>query len=140
MTSSWGCASLTTNEHARSFAELVARVVLAAIPEIAMVKRNTALRKGRVYVDYLQLGHGKTIAAPFAVPPIAGAPVSAPIGIAELKAGLDPASFTIRNLALRMKRLKLDPLCCAQRSAESRGRDAWARARASRDRVQMNRA
>src|SRR5271166_1182797 len=100
-------------EQARSFAELVARIVVAAIPEVATIERNTALRKGRVYIDYLQLGHGKTIAAPFTVRPIAGAPVSAPIKLEELTSALDPASFTIRSMAARMKRLKFDPFLAA---------------------------
>jgi bifunctional non-homologous end joining protein LigD len=100
-------------EQARSFAELLARIVVAAIPEVATIERNTALRKGRVYIDYLQLGHGKTIAAPFTVRPIAGAPVSAPIKLEELTPALDPASFTIRNMPARMKRLKFDPFLAA---------------------------
>jgi bifunctional non-homologous end joining protein LigD len=98
-----------TYEQARMFSELVARVVVARIPDLATINRNPRARQGRVYIDYLQLGHGKTIAAPFSVRPIEGAPVSTPIHWRELKASLDPARFTIRTVPARMARLGHDP-------------------------------
>ncbi len=63
---------------------------------IATINRNPRTRNGRVYIDYLQLGHGKTIAAPFSVRPMPGAPVSAPMTWKELKPSLDPGSTTSR--------------------------------------------
>jgi bifunctional non-homologous end joining protein LigD len=76
---------------------------------VCTIERNKAVRNGKVYIDYLQLGHGKTIAAPYTVRPNPGAPVSSPIRVAELKPDLDPESFTIRNMAARMAKLKTDP-------------------------------
>ncbi|MGH7917966.1 MAG: DNA ligase D, partial [Candidatus Binataceae bacterium] len=98
-----------TYVQARMFAEMVARVVVARIPALATVARDVAARKGRAYVDYLQLGHGKTIVAPFAARPVVGAPVSAPLKPMELKPGLDPLRFNIRTIQSRMARLKRDP-------------------------------
>jgi bifunctional non-homologous end joining protein LigD len=67
-------------------------------------------RGGKVYVDYLQNGHGKTIAGPFSARPIAGATCSAPLKWTEVNAKLDPKDYTIRTLPARMKRMKTDPL------------------------------
>ncbi|MHB8381387.1 MAG: DNA ligase D [Candidatus Binataceae bacterium] len=98
-----------TYEQARMFSELVAETVVKRIPKIATINRIPTARQGRVYIDYLQLGQGKTIAAPFSVRPIPGAPVSAPMKWRELKPTLDPRSYNIKNMAARMTRLKRDP-------------------------------
>jgi len=98
-----------TYEQARMFAEAVARVVVARIPQLATIVRTPAARKGRVYIDYLQLGQGKTIAAPFAVRPQPGAPVSAPLKMTELRTSIAPAKFNIVTMRARMKRLGEDP-------------------------------
>ena len=98
-----------TYEQARMFSEAVARVVVARIPDVATVLRTPAARKGKVYIDYLQLGQGKTIAAPFAVRPQPGAPVSAPLKWSELRSDLDPRKFNIKTMPPRMKRLGEDP-------------------------------
>ena len=67
-------------------------------------------RGGKVYVDYLQNGHGKTIAGAFSARPVPGATCSAPLQWKEVGARLDPKAFTIRTLPQRMKKLKTDPL------------------------------
>jgi len=97
-----------TYEQARMFCELVARLVIVRIPDLATINRNPNARQGKVYIDYLQLGHGKTIAAPLAVRPQPGAPVSAPLRWEEL-ADYDPGRFTIKTMPARMARLKEDP-------------------------------
>jgi bifunctional non-homologous end joining protein LigD len=98
-----------TYEQARMFSELVARLVVSRIPDLATINRNPRTRAGKVYIDYLQLGHGKTIAAPFSVRPIDGAPVSAPLDWKELKPNLDPAKFNIKTMPPRMAKLRRDP-------------------------------
>ena len=87
------------------------RIIAGKLPVIVGDANGTdkAVRKGKVYIDYLQLGHGKTIAAPYAVRPNPGAPVSTPIRFAELMPELDPESFTIKNIVARMAKLKTDP-------------------------------
>jgi bifunctional non-homologous end joining protein LigD len=98
-----------TYEQARMFSEMVSRLVVSRIPETATIVRDPASRAGRVYIDYLQLGQGKTIAAPFAVRPVPGAPVSAPLKWNELREDLDPVAFNIKTMAKRMTRLRRDP-------------------------------
>lgn len=95
-------------EQARLFSELAARAVVKRAPEHATLARPGS-RQGRAYIDYLQLGQGKTIAAPFAVRPWPGAPVSAPLKWDELKPNLDPRKFNIKTMPPRMERLGHDP-------------------------------
>jgi bifunctional non-homologous end joining protein LigD len=92
------------HEQARSLAEVLARAVCADLPERATVARPIAARGGRVYVDYLQNGRGKTIASPLSVRPRAGAPVSMPLAWSQLGARLAPERFTIRTAPPRLAR------------------------------------
>jgi len=104
-----GLAPKYTYAQAKMFSELVAEIVVRRLPKIATINRNPRTRQGRVYIDYLQLGHGKTIAAPFSVRPLDGAPVSAPMKWTELKPTLDPSVYNIKTIVSRMTRLKSDP-------------------------------
>ena len=97
-------------EQARSLGELLARVITEELPEISTVTRQVSRRGGKVYIDYLQIGAGRLIVAPFSARPLPGAPVSMPLRWNEVKAGLDIRSFTIKNAEARMRKLKRDPL------------------------------
>jgi bifunctional non-homologous end joining protein LigD len=97
-------------EEARSLGELLARLVAAELPEISTLTRQVSRREGKVYIDYLQIGAGRLIVAPFSVRPLPGAPVSTPLRWSEVNEGLDIRSFTIANLPQRMRKLKRDPL------------------------------
>jgi bifunctional non-homologous end joining protein LigD len=106
-----------TYEQSRTLGGLLARVVVAELPAIATVARTLAARKGRVYVDYLQNGHGRLLVAPLSVRPLPGAPVSTPLRWSEVNAGLDAARFTIRTVPRRLARLGDDPLLPARDEA-----------------------
>jgi bifunctional non-homologous end joining protein LigD len=68
-------------DHAKAFAELIARRVHGLIPELTTFERSIAKRPiGTVLLDYVQVGKGKTWVAPFSVRARDGAPVSMPIG------------------------------------------------------------
>ncbi len=99
-----------TFEQCRHFAEFLATVIVKRLPAIATIERAIPKRKGRVYVDFLQNGHGKLIVAPFSVRPVPGATVSTPLGWNEVKRGLDPTKFTIRTVPARLTRRKNDPM------------------------------
>lgn len=99
-----------TFEEARTLGELLARVVVDELHDVATIARAIGNRRGRVYVDYLQNGHGKLLVAPFSVRPRPGAPVSMPLAWREVNARLDPARFTIRTALRRMERLGRDPM------------------------------
>jgi len=98
-----------THAEARSFAEVLARVVVRDHQDIATVARPLGERGGKVYVDFLQNGHGKTIVAPFSVRPRDGAPVSMPLRWRDLVGALDPRRFSITTVPTYFRRRK-DPL------------------------------
>jgi bifunctional non-homologous end joining protein LigD len=97
-------------EEARSLGELLARLVTAELPEISTVTRQVSRRGGKVYIDYLQIGAGRLIVAPFSARPLPGAPVSMPLLWSEVKPGLEIRSFTIKTAPDRMQKLQGDPL------------------------------
>ena len=90
--------------------ETVRRFATAELPDIATIVRSTAARGGRVYVDYLQNGHGRLLVSPFCVRPLPGAPVSTPLKWSEVTAKLDIRKHTIKTVPKRMNRLEQDPL------------------------------
>jgi bifunctional non-homologous end joining protein LigD len=99
-----------THEQSRTLGELIARVVVDSDPEIATTARAVEARGGKVYVDYLQNGHGRTLVSPFSLRPVAGAPASAPLKWSEVNGKLDPKKFTLATLPKRMDKLGDDPL------------------------------
>ncbi len=85
-------------------------LVVEAVPDDRHAWRaRSASRGGKVYVDFGQNGHGRTIAAPFSVRPLPGAPVSCPLEWREVTARLDPTRFTMRTVPARFARRR-DPL------------------------------
>jgi bifunctional non-homologous end joining protein LigD len=102
--------SQVTHEQSRLLGELLARVVVQHVPGLATVQRMPAQREDKVYVDYLQNGHGKLLVAPFCVRPLPQAPVSMPLDWKEVTDGLTIERFTIRTAVERMQRLQRDPM------------------------------
>jgi bifunctional non-homologous end joining protein LigD len=97
-------------EMSRTLGELLARLVVGELPEIATVERVISERGGKVYVDYLQNRRGQLLVAPFSVRPIPGAPVSTPLRWREVKKGLDIGRYTIRTVPRRLSRMAEDPM------------------------------
>jgi bifunctional non-homologous end joining protein LigD len=76
-----------TYDVAKAFAELIARRVHEELPHLTTLERTIVKRpKGTVYLDWVQVGEGKTMAAPFSVRPRPRAPVSWPLGWDEVEA------------------------------------------------------
>jgi bifunctional non-homologous end joining protein LigD len=74
-------------DQAKGFAELIARRIHGVEPDCTTLDRTIARRpRGSVYLDYVQVGKGKTYVAPFSVRPRDGAPVSMPIPWSEVEA------------------------------------------------------
>ncbi len=93
-----------TYEQVRQFAEIIVRLVHEKLPKTTSIERDPRKRRKKVYLDYLQNGKGKTIAAPYCIRPWPGAPVSTPLAWDEVKKGLKPSNFTIKNTAARLKK------------------------------------
>ncbi|MFL6195695.1 MAG: DNA ligase D [Thermoanaerobaculia bacterium] len=101
---------LLAHEPVRQLAELLAGVIVARLPEIATTARSIQARKGKVYVDALQNGRGKLLAAPYAARPVPAASVSTPLEWSEVNARLDVHAFNVRTVPKRLRRGRADPL------------------------------
>ncbi|HUF25923.1 MAG TPA: DNA ligase D [Gemmatimonadaceae bacterium] len=99
-----------TYAQSRTLGELLARLVLRELSDIATITRHVTKRGDKVYLDYLQNRTGQTIVAPFSVRPLPAATVSMPLEWDEVNESLDPRTFTIRNAVDRMERLARDPV------------------------------
>ena len=95
------------HEQVVQFATLVARLTAREHGDLIAVERRVEKRKkNRVYLDYLQNGFGKSLAAPYSVRARAHATVSAPLDWGEIKEGkVEPADFTIDNMYERLERV-----------------------------------
>ena len=98
-----------TYEEARTFARLLALLGVEAAPGISTIARPLRARGGKVYIDFGQNGHGRTIVAPYSLRALPGAPASCPLLWNEMTARLDPARFTLRTLPGRFEKMT-DPL------------------------------
>ncbi len=124
-------------EFAKGFGELVARHVHAAVPDLTTLERMPAKRPpATVYLDYVQIGKGKTLVAPYSVRARAKAPVSMPLDWSEIEAMLKKrtvgtesefARFTIANAPAQFE--ERAPLWRSASWQEQRLDDALAKAR-----------
>ncbi|MDQ7792910.1 MAG: non-homologous end-joining DNA ligase [bacterium] len=81
----------------------VADIIHEACPGRTTRERVVARRRG-VYIDHLQNAMGKTLAAPYCLRPLPGAPVSAPVAWDELPR-LKPGDLNLESLGERLSRV-----------------------------------
>lgn len=98
------------HEPVRQLAEFLAQVIVARLPAIATTERSIPKRRGRVYVDALQNGRGKLLAAPYTVRPRPGAPVSTPLAWSEVGPRLDVRKFDLKTVPKRLRKMGEDLL------------------------------
>jgi bifunctional non-homologous end joining protein LigD len=89
-------------EQAHRLASGLAGAVMARLPRVTTVERSIARRGGRLYLDCLQNGYGKTVVAPYSLRALDGAPVSTPLRWSELVPTLDPLAFNLRTVPGRV--------------------------------------
>lgn len=92
-----------TYEQSKEFARIVARLVHERTATFTSVERMVANRGGKMYIDFLQNRPQATLAAPYALRPKPGAPVSMPLHWDEVKKGLTLKDFTIFNAVERVR-------------------------------------
>ncbi len=102
-------ANQLTHEQARTFTHVLARVIVDRRPDIATIVRSVRRREQKVYIDYLQNGHGRLLVAPFSARAEPTAGVSMPLHWDELTNRLRNDKFNIKNAVRRMKALKQNP-------------------------------
>ena len=93
-----------SHEEAADFAYSIAAAVAAKVPDIT-VERALAKRRGRLYLDSMQNGYGKTVVAPYSLRAIDGAPVSAPLKWSEITRKLDPMKYNLRTMPDRLAKV-----------------------------------
>ncbi|MEE9255054.1 MAG: hypothetical protein V3U43_08970, partial [Pseudomonadales bacterium] len=99
-----------THDQCRTLGELIARVIVNELPQITTIARVVNKREGKVYIDFMQNGHGCVLVSPFCVRAVASASVSMPLSWNEVNSRLKNERFHIKNAVRRMKRLKVDPM------------------------------
>lgn len=93
-------------EEARQFAKVLAMLVMHERPDLFTTPRAVEKRtKNKVYFDADQISKSKTIAAPYVLRAYDGAPVATPLQWGEVKPGLDPKQFHIRNARARFEKV-----------------------------------
>lgn len=92
-------------EQAKNFAHLLVIEVNKRQPKITSLERMPEKRKHRIYLDFLQNREGQTLAAPYSVRPTPDANVATPLHWDEVKKGLKPNNFTIKNTHARLARV-----------------------------------
>lgn len=93
-----------TYEQAKNFAHLLVMEVNKRQPKITSLERMPDKRKHKIYLDFLQNREGQTLAAPYSVRPTPYANVAMPLHWDEVKKGLKPEDFTIKNALARLNR------------------------------------
>jgi bifunctional non-homologous end joining protein LigD len=99
-----------THAQSRSLGELLAVWTVKELPETATVQRALDARDGRVYIDYLQNGHGRLLVAPFSVRPVPAATVSMPLRWSQVTAKLDMHRYDIVSVPRMLAKRWQDPL------------------------------
>jgi len=90
-----------SHEEAVEFACTIGDAVASRVDDFT-TERALSKRKGRLYLDCLQNGYGKTIVSPYSLRAADGAPVSAPLEWSEVTRKLDPARFNLRTMPNRI--------------------------------------
>jgi bifunctional non-homologous end joining protein LigD len=88
-------------DEVKIFSLAVTEVLAARHPEELTTEARIADRHGRLYLDIGRNGYAQTMAAPYAVRALPGAPVSVPLDWSELDE-FDPRRHTLRNIAERI--------------------------------------
>jgi bifunctional non-homologous end joining protein LigD len=106
-----------TWDQAKIFAREVCARMAADSPDRYVVNMAKKLREGRIFLDYLRNDRMSTAVAPLAPRARTGAHVSMPLTWTQVRAGLDPARYTIRTApALVAKLTAWEDYCASERS------------------------
>ena len=93
-----------THRQATTLGELLARIVVSRSPDICTITRTVSKRDSKVYIDYLQNGHGQLLVAPLSARAEPAASVSMPVKWSELSARLKNSNYHLKNAIARLKR------------------------------------
>jgi bifunctional non-homologous end joining protein LigD len=93
-----------TYDQTREFSHIISQAVHNALPDITSLERMPKKRIGKVYMDFLQNGRGKTMSCAYSLRPREGATASTPLDWDEL----NDEKFSVKNYNIKTlpKRVK----------------------------------
>jgi len=97
-------AARYTYEQAKNFAFVIASMVTRLLSFTTLERSLSKRGKDKIYIDFLQNRKGQTLACAYSLRPRPGATVSAPLEWSEVKPGLHPSDFHIKNIISRIEK------------------------------------
>ena len=94
---------------AKEFSKQVAQRMVQRAPDRYTATMSKAMRRGKVYIDYLRNAKTATAVAAYSTRARARAPVSMPLRWDELGADIRGNNYDVRNTPERLSRLRKDP-------------------------------
>ncbi len=91
-----------TYDQVRTVSQLISQMVHRELPDITSLERMPDKRRGKVYLDYLQNGRGKTMASIYALRPRENAGVSTPLEWSEVNDKLDLNAYNLFTISERL--------------------------------------
>ncbi len=91
-----------TYDEARKINHFFATYFSTKYPKQFTMERSIKKRGKKLYFDYLQMWHGKTIITPYSPRAVESANVATPITWEELKSGCHPSDFNLINIHDRL--------------------------------------
>lgn len=85
--------------------EGICRFLTAQRPESCTLERSVKNRMGKVYLDYLQNGRGRTMAGIYSVRPTRLGHISTPLLWEEVVQGVNPDNFHVRSFQKRLEKV-----------------------------------
>jgi bifunctional non-homologous end joining protein LigD len=92
-----------TYDQTRDFSHIISEAVHKALPKITSLERMPKNRIGKIYLDFLQNGKGKTMACAYSLRPREGATASTPLEWDELTDTFSLKDYTIKTLPERVR-------------------------------------
>ena len=93
----------------KSFSQTLAMELVSRKPELYVANMSKALRKNKIFIDYLRNGYGSTAVVPYSLRAKARSSVALPLTWEELKRVKAPDQYDMDSALKKIKTRKSDP-------------------------------